>query len=131
MGVKERIQQYADLKGISTYRLEADLEMSKGYWSKTKNISAEVASKFSRVYSDISTDWLMRGEGEMLNGTIIVQNNENGDNINGESVTIEKNNNDEYMKLLTMQSRQISKGQEQVSKAQEQMDRLITLLERR
>jgi phage repressor protein C with HTH and peptisase S24 domain len=66
MTVKDRIQQYIDYKGISIYRLEASAELSKGYWSKTKSISADVVMKISRIYTDISTDWLLRGEGEML-----------------------------------------------------------------
>lgn len=67
MTVKDRIQQYIDYKGISIYRLEASAELSKGYWAKTKSISADVVMKISRIYTDISTDWLLRGEGEMLN----------------------------------------------------------------
>lgn len=68
MDAKERIQQYINFKGISVYRLEADANMSKGYWSKTKSVSADVIMKISRVYSDISADWLLRGEGEMIKG---------------------------------------------------------------
>ena len=66
MTVKDRIQQYIDYKGISIYRLEASAELSKGYWTKTKSISADVVMKISRLYTDISTEWLLRGEGEML-----------------------------------------------------------------
>lgn len=66
MTIKEKIQQYIDFKGISVYRLEAEAGLSKGYWGKTKSISADIATKISRVYSDISTDWLLRDEGEML-----------------------------------------------------------------
>ena len=66
MTVKDRIQEYIDFKGISIYRLEASAGLSKGYWAKTKSISADVVMKISRIYTDISTDWLLRGEGEML-----------------------------------------------------------------
>lgn len=66
MTVKDRIQQYIDYKGISIYRLEASAELSKGYWAKTKSISADVVMKISRIYTDISTEWLLRGEGEMI-----------------------------------------------------------------
>lgn len=66
MTVKDRIQEYIDYKGISIYRLEASAGLSKGYWAKTKSISADVVMKISRIYTDISTDWLLRGEGEML-----------------------------------------------------------------
>lgn len=66
MTAKEQIQKYIDFKGISVYRLEADAGLSKGYWGKTKSISADVAIKISRIYSDISAEWLLRGNGEMI-----------------------------------------------------------------
>lgn len=71
MTVKDRIQQYIDYKGISIYRLEASAELSKGYWAKTKSISADVVMKISRIYTDISTEWLLRGEGEMIKGEML------------------------------------------------------------
>lgn len=66
MTVKDRIQQYIDYKGISVYRLESSVGLSKGYWTKTKSISADVAMRISGIYTDISADWLLRGEGNML-----------------------------------------------------------------
>ena len=66
MTVKDRIQQYIEYKGISVYRLEASAELSKGYWAKTKSISADVVMKISRIYTDLSSEWLLRGEGSML-----------------------------------------------------------------
>lgn len=66
MTVKDRVQQYIDYKGISIYRLEASAELSKGYWAKTKSISADVAMKISRIYTDLSAEWLLRGEGDMI-----------------------------------------------------------------
>lgn len=71
MSIKEKIQQYIDYKGISVYRLEADAGVSKGYWSKTKSISADVAMKISGVYTDISAEWLLRGEGDMIKGDFV------------------------------------------------------------
>ena len=66
MTIKEKIQKYIDYKGISVYRLEAEAGLSKGYWGKTKSISADIAMKISRVYGDISTEWLLRDKGEMI-----------------------------------------------------------------
>lgn len=71
MTIKDRIQQYIDYKGISIYRLEASAELSKGYWAKTKSISADVVMKISRIYTDISSEWLLRGEGEMIKGEML------------------------------------------------------------
>ena len=66
MTIKEKIQKYIDYKGISVYRLEAEAGLSKGYWGKTKSISADIAMKISRVYGDMSTEWLLRDKGEMI-----------------------------------------------------------------
>ena len=64
--VKKRISLYLENKGISEYRFERDLDLSKGYFNKAKNPSSEVLVKLSGIYSDISTEWLIRGEGPML-----------------------------------------------------------------
>ena len=66
MDAKEKISEYLKYKGISIYRLEADSEMSKGYWYKTKSISAEVLARIACVYSDLSAEWLLRGKGDMI-----------------------------------------------------------------
>lgn len=66
MGIKERIQQYANIKGISIYQLEKDAGMSKSSWNRTKNISSESCSKLVCIYTDLSPAWLLTGEGSML-----------------------------------------------------------------
>lgn len=66
MSIKERIQQYANIKGISIYQLEKDAGMSKSSWNRTKNISSEACSNLVNIYTDISPEWLLTGEGEML-----------------------------------------------------------------
>lgn len=64
--VKDRMDLYLDFKGISDYRFEKDLGLSKGYWNKAKNPTSEIVGKFVGFYTDISSEWLLRGEGEML-----------------------------------------------------------------
>jgi peptidase S24-like protein len=66
MSIKERIQQYANIKGISIYQLEKDAGMSKSSWNRTKNISSEACSNLVSIYTDISPEWLLTGLGEML-----------------------------------------------------------------
>lgn len=66
MTVKEKISQYLDYKGINTNAFETSIGASKSYWRNTKNISAEILVEIIRVYSDISTEWLLRGEGDMI-----------------------------------------------------------------
>lgn len=64
--VKDRISLYLENKGIIEYRFERDLDLSKGYFNKAKNPSSDVLVKLSGIYSDLSTEWLIRGEGPML-----------------------------------------------------------------
>lgn len=66
MDVKGRIKQYLEYKSISDYRFEKELSLSKGYINKAKNPTSDVLIKMCGIYTDISTEWLLRGEGEML-----------------------------------------------------------------
>lgn len=66
MDVKERIRSYLEYKGISDYRFEKDMSLSKGYINKAKNPTADVLIKMCGIYTDLSSEWLLRGEGEML-----------------------------------------------------------------
>ncbi len=66
MDVKEKIQEYLDYKGINTNQLEVSIGVSRSYWRKTKSISANIVLDICRVYTDLNTEWLLRGKGEML-----------------------------------------------------------------
>lgn len=69
MGVKERIQEYLDYKGINNNELEKSIGASRSYWRNTKSISAEIVSDIVRVYSDLNIEWIFKNEGEMLNSS--------------------------------------------------------------
>ena len=66
MDTKDRIQEYLDTKGIKTATFERDCGMSNGYWRKTKSISANIVSVILRTYSDLSSRWVLFGEGSMF-----------------------------------------------------------------
>lgn len=66
MEVKGRILEYVSFKGISINAFEKSIGASKSYFNNTKNISAEMLANIVRVYSDISPEWLLTGEGSML-----------------------------------------------------------------
>lgn len=87
--------------------------------SGKRKITEKLVNKIHDLYPSLNKEWLTTGEGEMLIG--VFQNNENGDNINGHSVTINKQEGDyiDIIKSLTTQ----------LTKSQEQMDRLITIIE--
>lgn len=87
MNVKEKVNQYIDYKGINVNAFESSIGASKSYWRNTKNISAEILAEIVRVYSDLSAEWLLRGEGNMLkSNNNLIGSNQGNDN------TIEYNN---------------------------------------
>lgn len=65
LSIRDRMALYLEFKGISDYRFEKDLGLSKGYWNKAKNPTSEIVGKFVGFYTDISPEWLLRGKGEM------------------------------------------------------------------
>lgn len=78
MDVKERIKEYLEYKGISDYRFEKDMSLSKGYINKAKNPTSDVLVKMCGIYTDLSAEWLLTGEGEMLiNGNTNENNQSN------------------------------------------------------
>ena len=91
--IKKRISQYLDKKRISDYRFEKDLGLSKGYWNKAKNPSSDILMKICGLYTDISPDWLLTGEGDMLK-----------DNKNGNSINVSGNNSGINVAGSTIQS---------------------------
>lgn len=66
MDVKERIRKYLEYKDISDYRFEKDMSLSKGYLNKAKNPTADVLIKMCGIYTDLSSEWLLRGGGDMI-----------------------------------------------------------------
>lgn len=124
MDVNGRIMEFISAKGLSVAEFERLCGLSNGYVRKVKDsLGKRGLSDILRKFPDLNSDWLLTGKGDMLIPSV-VQNNQNGDNINGHSVNVTKNESEKFLEIIRMQSEQISKGQEQI-------DRLLTLLERR
>ena len=94
--------------------------------SGKRKVTESLVNKIHSSYPYLNKEWLTNGEGEMIIG--VIQNNENGDNINGHSVTINKTEGD-YLELIKSLTAQLAVSQQQVSVSQEQMNRLITIIE--
>ena len=121
MNTKERLLLFIEKTGITIAEFERKCSLSNGYLKKVKgSIGSDKIENIIRTYPQLNRVWLLSGEGDMLT-TSVVQNNQNGDNIQGHSVTVNKTEAD-YISIIKMQS-------EQLSKSQEQIDRLLTLLE--
>ena len=66
--IKERILQYLDFKGISKYKFYQETGVTNGVLSQKNGISEENILRFLNYYTDISSEWLLTGKGEMLKG---------------------------------------------------------------
>lgn len=68
--VLERIKEYIDYKGISIAAFEKSIGMSNASFGKSlksgKGIGSDKLEKILKVYTDISSSWLLTGEGTML-----------------------------------------------------------------
>lgn len=63
---KKRILLYADKMGISKYEIYQNTGISNGIFSQKGGLSEDNLLKFLSYYTDISPEWLLTGEGEML-----------------------------------------------------------------
>lgn len=89
------------------------------YFSGIINGKEKMSDSFLNTVSDklhINIQWVMTGQGNMTTDNSIVQQNRNGDNINGHSVTVNKTETDYFIELL--------------KKKDEQIDRLLAIIEK-
>lgn len=122
MSIKERTYAFIEYKGISVKKFEELCSLSNGYVSSMrKGFGEDKLNNVLTMFPELNRDWLVYGEGEMLNPQVI-QNNQHGDNIHGHSVTVNKTEKD-YLEIIKTQA-------EQLSKSQEQIDRLLSIIER-
>ena len=90
-------------------RYQRILDIQNG---KVKNISAEVASRIIDAYPQFNIEWLLTGEGEMLN-----------------SETKEPNSNEEDMQMKELIAA-FRENREMLAEALDQNSRLIGVIER-
>ena len=108
----------------------ANIGIAKSQFSEVlsgkRKITDNLVNKIHNSYPSLNRNWLSTGEGEML--TSVIQNNKNGDNIQGNTITINKQDGEMSDVIKSLVS-QLFTSQQQISKNQEQIDRLITLIE--
>ena len=129
MDIKDRFAEFIAYKGLSKRKFQESIGVSNSYIQNISNgISADVLHRISNIYSELNTDWLLTGKGEMLKPiqTIgdISNSNVAGVNVNGTEIHI---NPDAYNTLLKI----VEANQKATEKFQEQIDRLISILEKK
>lgn len=122
--IGEKLSAYFREKGITQEEIAARLGVSQSYVNALLNdkkaFGKQQAKRWNELFG-LSVNWLLTGDGNMLSNTI-TQNNQNGDNTQGTSVTVNKTEK-EYLEIIKRQS-------EQLSKSQEQIDRLLSIIEK-
>lgn len=82
--VKERLMQFIKAKRMTVKSFEIACNMCNGYvGSIRKSIGVEKLQEIIRAFPELNRDWLLYGEGEMLNrlgNTTVTQTNYNGNN---------------------------------------------------
>lgn len=71
MTVEERFQQYLEVKDIPDQRAEKDCGLSAGMVKNAKRGSHFGSDKLVKIltaYTDLSAEWLLRGNGPMILG---------------------------------------------------------------
>ena len=135
MDVKDRVREFVKFKGFSISQFERMCGLSTGYINAMRHsFGVEKLNNVLKQFPELRREWLLYGEGEMLksgnfsqNPPNIRQTNENGDNIQGQNVTVQNTpqcNVDEFLSIIKQQANQITTSQEQI-------DRLISIIEKR
>ena len=68
--IKERILEYADTLNISRRKFYETIGISRGTLEAKSGITEDILEKFLSAYPQISIEWLLLGNGDMLTNDI-------------------------------------------------------------
>lgn len=124
--MKERIKTFICEKKISQRAFESRCGLSNGYLRQLRHSpSVDKIEMIISAFPELSKDWLMYGEGDMLNSNVRqTSSGENSPNIagNGNSVNSCAHTIDKALE-------EIAEQRKLVTKSQEQIDRLLAIIE--
>lgn len=113
----EDLKEFFKTKGLTQQMIAKQLGITQSYVGMLMSGNKEFGKKAARTWADtfgLSEAWLLTGEGPMIGGEV-QQTNQNGDNINGAGITVQKTDS-EFFDLL--------------KKKDEQIDRLLAIIEK-
>lgn len=123
---KKQVDAVKFKRQINQNEIAGLLGVSKTYLSDVINGRSPLNDKFLSKFSELFSDCFIKEQ--TYYGGEVDQSNVNGDNIQGNHVTVNKYV-EELMERLKSRDEALMKAQEQVSKAQEQMDRLLAIID--
>lgn len=68
--IKKNILQFIEYKGISKYKFYQDTGITRGVLDQDNGMSEENTTRFLDCYPEVSAEWLLRGEGNMIRNAI-------------------------------------------------------------
>ena len=85
--IKQNILQYLEFKGVSKYEFYQKTGISNGILSQLNGISEDNLLRFLSYYTDVNTEWLLTGKGNMIKEegyrTLYWRDDKTGDNVAG------------------------------------------------
>lgn len=117
VGVRGRIKAYLQEKNISQNKFAKAIGVSPAFVNNiSKGIGADKLQRISNIFTDLNTDWLLTGKGNMLKGQSVSTNSED---------TNQQQNDMTIQELLEA----IKRRDQQVDEMLSQQGRLISIIE--
>jgi hypothetical protein len=66
MGVRNRLLQFVDYKGLSKNKFYKETMLSNGFLDKNNHIGSDKIERIIYTYPELNLYWLITGEGDML-----------------------------------------------------------------
>lgn len=121
--VKERIMIFIEFKAMKPATFERLCGLSNGTLKQMKNEPRlSNIEKILETFPELNREWLLTGNGEMLNNTVIGEGNIKGDNNNWTNVNTDS--------ALIGAIDALREQQKLTAKSQEQIDRLLGIIEK-
>ena len=117
VGVRGRIKAYLQEKNISQNKFAKAIGVSPAFVNNiSKGIGADKLQRISNIFTDLNTDWLLTGKGNMLKGQSVSTNSED---------TNQQQNDMTIQALLEA----IKRRDQQMDEMLSQQGRLISIIE--
>ncbi len=144
MDIKERIIFYAKSMDMPISKFEKQCGMSNGYIKNFKgNLSAAKLEGILNSFPELSREWLLYGEGDMLKDSVVQTSrgnnspniNGNGNHVQGTSalldnaLELQRAALTEISEMRKLLQEQVRNNQEQARSNREQFDRLTNIIE--
>ena len=132
--VKRNILRYLESKGISQYQCYKDTGITRGVLGQSTGISEDNLIKFLDHYRDVSIEWLITGDGDMLldeSATRTTQHvTRNNNTVAGRDLTTSTANIPELITMTNQHQSTISELISTISKQQTTISELVTTVSR-